>query len=195
MRCLFIYSSNGWEEVYGQSWAKCLWLHIWTSRHCVWCWGLLAWGRAYLCVCDVEFFINCDAGRIVGYGGSLLFCSIFLGWWIAVVIAGGVGVRRWSVVSDFVNLIYFMVVISYCYCSRGRLTYQGTNLGKVTGCYILFILAWTYHQSSLSCLTYSLEIILQNVWRLVHHVGWYEKWWYAQCLVLVRHLGWFNKWW
>ena len=29
------------------------------------------------------------------------------------------------------DLCYFMVILVYCYCSRGRLTNQGTNLGKV----------------------------------------------------------------
>ena len=30
-----------------------------------------------------------------------------------------------------VEISYFMVILFYCYCSRGRLTNQGTNLGKV----------------------------------------------------------------
>ena len=34
-------------------------------------------------------------------------------------------------VPFFVDFIYFVVVISYFYCSCGILTYQGTNLGKV----------------------------------------------------------------
>ena len=31
-----------------------------------------------------------------------------------------------------VEINYFMVILFYCYCSGGRLTNQGTNLGKVT---------------------------------------------------------------
>ena len=30
-----------------------------------------------------------------------------------------------------VEISYFMVILFYCYCSRGRLTNQGTNLGKL----------------------------------------------------------------
>ena len=34
-------------------------------------------------------------------------------------------------VPSSVEISYFMVILFYCYCSRGRLTNQGTNLGKV----------------------------------------------------------------
>ena len=31
-----------------------------------------------------------------------------------------------------------MVILVYCYCSRGRLTDQGTNLGKVYNAHLLY---------------------------------------------------------
>ena len=34
-------------------------------------------------------------------------------------------------VPSSVEISYFMVILFYCYCSRGRLTHQGTNLGKL----------------------------------------------------------------